>query len=521
MTRRYSAALLGAVAAATVLAPVGEASAQQLQDDTIRFATASISPAFGRPEQGTASPSVYTLWPLYDSLTMVNAKGDVSGLLAESWKNLDKGTWQVALRKGVKFHNGKELKAQHVAAQFAFVIDDKSSAGTVANSTNKQQAFITSAHAIDDYTVEFKTSSPNPEIPRQLAGFWIPETTVRDELGTADFSRKPVGTGPYMNPQWTGGVDGSVDWVAFPDALRKPKVKNLRIVALGESATRVAGVLSNQIDIAQGVPFDAKGRLETAGHKMDIADRPSVLGWRFMSVREKSPFRDKRVRQAANYAIDRAGMASSLLGNTSVPQGQCATRNTFGFNPAVTAYPYDPAKAKALLAEAGYPNGFKTEVETVVGSFPADSEIYQLAGLQLSAVGIDTKVTPITFPDWLDKWFGRKKAPDGTMGFTDIFSNACHNFNAIPFDAYPNMTCKKELASHCDRDETALLDRAMGEFDVDKRRGLIQELMAVNKDQAQNLFFVELTDLTGIHRRVQGFTNTIQRFSFENITLTR
>jgi peptide/nickel transport system substrate-binding protein len=520
MGSRYSVGLVSAAALATALV-AGDVGAQQLQDDTIRFATQSISPAFGRPEQGTASPSVYTLWPLYDSLTMVNPKGEVSGLLAESWKNVDQDTWQVTLKRGVKFHNGKDVTAAHVVAQFLFVMDDKESSGTVANSTNKQQAFVSAARALGDYAVEFKTSKPNPELPRQLAGFWIPETNVRNELGTADFSRKPVGTGPYMSPQFTGGVDGSIDWTAFPGALRPAKVKNLRIVALGEAASRVAGILSNQIDIAQGVPFDAKARLEGAGHKLDIADRPSVLGWRFMSVREKSPFRDKRVRQAANFAIDRTGMARDLLGNTSVPQSQCATRNTFGFNPAVTAYPYDPAQARKLLAEAGYANGFDTEIETTIGSFPADNEIYQLAALQLTAVGIRAKINVITFPEWLDKWFGRKKAADGSMGFSDIFSNACHNFNAIPFDAYPNMTCKKDLPSHCDKAETDLLDRAMTEFDVEKRRALIQELMAVNKDQAQNLFFVELSDLTGLNRRVQGFTNTIQRFSFETVTLTR
>ncbi|MSO65722.1 MAG: ABC transporter substrate-binding protein [Alphaproteobacteria bacterium] len=520
MKQGIQATLLGAVAVSTLFLSPGVAQAQ-LQNDAIRFATASIAPSFGRPEQGTASPDVYTLWPLYDSLTMVSPTGEVSGLLAQSWKNIDKNTWQVTLKRGVKFQNGKGLTSKQIESQFTYVIESKDNVGTIAQSTNKNQAFVATARALDDYTVEFKTSTPNPELPRQLAGFWIPETGSRDDIGMPEFSKKPVGTGPYMNPKFDGGVDGSIELTAFDGGVRKPRVANLKIVALKEAASRVAGITSGQLDVVQGIPFDAKQQIEAAGHRIDFSSRPSVLGWRFMSVRKASPFSDKRVRQAANYAIDRVAMSRDLLGGNGDPQSQCATKNTFGFNPDVKPYTFDPARAKQLLTEAGYASGFDTEAQIIPGSFPADNEIYQLAAQQLTAVGIRTKLTVITFPEWLDKWFGRKNAPDGTMGFSDVFSNACHNFNAIPFDAYPNLTCKKELPSHCDQAETSLLDRAMGEFDVDQRRKLIQELMAVNKENAQNLFFTELTDLTGLNRQVQNFTNTIQRFSFDTITLTR
>ena len=85
---------------------------------------------------------------------------------------------------------------------------------------------------------------------------------------------------------------------------------------------------------------------------------------------------------------------------------------------------------------------------------------------------------------------------------------------------YPNLSCKKELPSHCDKEEEAKLDAAMGEFDIEKRRKLVQELMALNHENAANLFFTELTDLSALHRRVQGFKNTIQRFNFHEITLS-
>lgn len=520
--RSRSKELLGAVAVSALLVAgigVSGASAQEMQDDTIRFATKSISPSLGRPEAGTASPSVYTLWPIYETLTRVSPEGDVTSLLATSWKNIDKTTWRFTLREGVKFQNGKAFTAKDVAGQIDYLINNDEAAGTVAYGTNQKQAHMVSARAIDDLTVEIKTESPVPELPRQMAGFWIPDIDAKNDLGLAAFSKAPIGTGPFKAVKFTGGVDGTVDYEAFAGAWRPAKVKRLKTIALPEAATRVTSILSGEIDISQGVSFDAIAQLEAEGHGVDVAERPSVMGWRFMSVREDSPFHDKRVRQAANYAIDRNSISVNLLGGVSPPAGQCATRGTFGYNPDVKPYPYDPDKARALLAEAGYADGFDTEAMVLPGSFPADSEIYQFAAQQLTAVGIRVQLTQIQFPEWLDMWFGKKKGPEGGMGFSDIFQNSCHNFNAIPFDAYPNLSCQKDLPSHCDEEESALLTEAVEEFDTEKRRKLIQDLMVLNHENAPNLFFVDLVDMTGLSSRVRNFSNIIQRFSWSDITL--
>jgi len=517
--RSRSRELLGAVAVSALLAAgigVSGASAQEMQDDTIRFAVQGIAPSLGRPEQGTASPSVYTMWPIYESLTRVSPKGDVSGLLATSWENIDKTTWRFKIREGVKFQNGKPFSGKFVVSQIEHLINDDEVKGTVAYGTNNRQAKMASARVIDEFTIEIKTTVPNPELPRQMAGFWIPDTETRDDLGLEASNKAPIGTGPFKAVKF--GPD-KVDYEAFEGAWRRAKVKRLQLIELPDAATRVTSILSGEIDISQNVPMDSIAQLEAAGHRVDVASRPSVMGWRFMSVRENSPFHDKRVRQAANYAIDREAIAKELLGGITVPGGQCATRFTFGYNPDVKPYPYDPDKARALLAEAGYPNGFDTEAMHTKGSFPADSEIYQFAAQQLTAVGIRVKLTTIQFPQWLDMWFAKKKGPEGGMGFSDIFQNSCHNFNAIPFDAYPNLSCEKEFPSHCDEEESAVLAAAFEEFDTEKRRKLIQDLMVLNHENAPNLFFVELVDMTGLSSRVQGFSNIIQRFSWDTISL--
>ncbi len=155
---------------------------------------------------------------MYDSLTRVSPQGDVSGLLASSWKNIDASTWEVTLKRGVKFHDGTELTSKQVVDQFTYLVSNEEAAGTVAFSTNQRQAFVQTAEAVGDYTIRFTTTQPNPELPRQLAGFWIPETGTRDDLGTDVFSKEPVGTGPYMKPVFTGGVDGFIELVALDDA---------------------------------------------------------------------------------------------------------------------------------------------------------------------------------------------------------------------------------------------------------------------------------------------------------------
>ncbi|NQV81476.1 MAG: ABC transporter substrate-binding protein, partial [Alphaproteobacteria bacterium] len=315
MRQTYLRALLGAAAIAALGVSAGTANAQ-LQDKTIRFATQSISPGLGLPEFGGASPAVYSLYPIYDSMTQISDKGDIVGMLAESWKNLDATTWHVTLKKGIKFHNGEEVTADAVVTLFKWLLTPEAKGmGLVAERTNTNQLKAVSVTQVDTYTVEFKTATPNPEFPRFAASFWIPAPKAWRDQGRESFSRNPIGTGPYQVVAYDGGVDGTIRLDAFSGAgVRAPKYAHLTIVALADAAARVSGLESDQLDIAQGVSFDAKTQLEAGGNKVDIAERPSAMGWRFMSVRKNSPFNDVRVRQAANMAIDRSAMATDLLG---------------------------------------------------------------------------------------------------------------------------------------------------------------------------------------------------------------
>ncbi len=291
-------------------------------------------------------------------------------------------------------------------------------------------------------------------------------------------------------------------------------------MALGETATRVQAILSNQVDIAQGVSVDSVAQIEAAGNRVDFALRPSVMGWRLFSVSRDTPFKDKRVRQAANFAIDRNAMNDGLLQGKSAAASQCATSFTNGFNPNVKGYNYDPAKAKSLLTQAGYPNGIDTVIEVLPDAFPADSDIYQKAAADMTAAGIRTELRVITFADWLKKWFVPAGTP--TLGFVGGgFQNECHNDQMDAIGSFRNISCRLTPAHHCDPQEQKLLDAADAEFDQAKRTKILQELLALNSENAPMVFMVELRDLTALNKRVQGFKNEIQRWNVHEVTFAR
>jgi peptide/nickel transport system substrate-binding protein len=294
------------------------------------------------------------------------------------------------------------------------------------------------------------------------------------------------------------------------------KIKNLRVIEMKEAAARVSGILSGELDVAIGVPIDDMDRIKAAGHQVDAVQRTGTNTLRFMATRETSPFKDKRVRQAANYAINRPSMEKDLLRGVVPAAGQCATSGSFGYNANVKPYAYDPAKAKALLTEAGFANGFPVKIDVIPGNFPADTETYQLVAQNLNSVGIKAELEAVTYAQWLQKYTPGPEAK--SMGFNDIFQNGCQLFTAHPLDAFPNLSCRKAQPSYCDATEMKLIEAIEAEFDVEKQRKLVSELLALNHENAAIMNLNAIPDLTGLHKRVRNFVNIAQRYDYGDIS---
>ena len=495
-----------------VLALAALAGAAHAQPaDTIRVGSPVICPTRALPVSGSASPCSYTMAPMYETLVRVNLKGDATPMLAESWKNVNPTTWEVKLKKGIKFHNGEEMTAQGVAEWFTF-LGLPESRKYITSQNFQNQSRIVKTTAISDDTIRIETSSPVSVVDRNLTNYWIVAPKFFAEQGIDALALKGAGTGPYTLVSWDSG---EVKYAAAQSSRLQAKVKNLSIREIKEAATRTGGIISGELDVAIGVPIDDMDRVKAAGHQIDALMRTDTSALRIMTLRD-TPMKDKRVRQAMNHAINRPAMERDLLKGVAPAAGQCAAPGSFGYDPNIKPYAYDPAKAKAMLAEAGYPNGFSVKADVIPGNFPADGETYQLAAQNLNAIGVKTDLEIITFAQWVQKW---TPGPDAkTMGFNDIFQNGCMSFTAHPLDVFPNLSCRKPQASHCDANELKLIEAIEGEFDVEKQRKLVSQLLALNHENAPIISLNVIPDLTGLHKRVRNFVNIAQRYDYGDIT---
>lgn len=502
------------VAVAALVVPLVLDSAPALaQMDTLRGSTVSMPPGRGNPLTGFGTPGTYTWSGMFDTLTVIDETGDASPALAASWRNIAPTKWEFTLRSGVKFHNGEPLTAASIAADFNYLLTDEGKA-TVAGGT--LSPMLVGARALNELTLEIETTAPNPELPREVIKLFIVEPKAWNDLGVEDFSNNPVGTGAYRVVDWS---PEKVTFVAFEGAWRPAKIKNFSVVEVPDQSARVQALLAGSIDLAPGISIDAIEVIEAAGGKVDIFPAPYIMAWPFLTLRD-IPFKDKRVRQAANYAVDKEAIVRELLKGTGHPAGQGATRKTFGYNPAVQPYPYDPEKARQLLNEAGYGDGFKMTVELLTGFFAADALIYQQVAQDLTRVGIKTDIVSIAFGDFLTKIRPGAGKPLGygpeVMAFQMDFplgvgSTAANNVAR-------NWSCRRANQYYCNEEEVGILAQAETEFDLETRRAKLQELMALQHENAPGLFLIEISDLVGRGGNIHGVNMVDRIINYHEIT---
>ena len=502
MTFSVSHLMMSAAAVLTCgFLAVPEAQAQ-LQDRTLRVGSWGLPPARGNPYNGLGTPSVFTWSAMYDMLTLVDEKGTAQPMLATSWKNTSPTTWEFKLRPAT-FHNGETVSAEGVIALWQWLQTDEGKAK--GPSISARTRFIESMRAIDATTLEVKTTKPNPIVPNEMAVMMIAAPKALKDMGIDQFTQTPVGSGSYKLVGWS---DTKATLTAADGAWDAPRVKNLEIISLPERPARVQAFVSNQLDVMLGLTADVIDEVKRAGKTIDAQPGQQTLTFGITQTNAKdgvniSPFQDKRVRQAMNHAVNVQGMADGLLGNgiAGVATGQGVAPSAFGYNPNVKPYSYDPAKARALLAEAGHATGLKFAIDVIPGAFPADNEIFQQSVADLQKAGIGAEARVITFQDWLPKF-------NNVTWDSPVWQNS---WNAAPVmdatTAILNQSCLKAKPYLCDPKQQALMDAAGTEFDVEKRRKILQDLIQLQHDEAINIFLVSYNNIHAFGANVQGFRN--------------
>jgi len=293
---------------------------------------------------------------LFDSLVGRDAENRIVPQLAESWRLVDEVTWQLKLRRGVVFHDGEPFNAEAVRFTFQRVLDPEQKSPNRAN-----VAEIVRVEVVDDYTVNLVTRQPYAPLVNRLLDFAIVPPKYVAEKGNQGMALRPVGTGPYRLVELI--KDDRMVVEAFDRHWRgAPKIKRIVYKAIPEPFTRAAALRNNEVDLVTTMPPSLARELErTPGIRVQrVASSWTIyLGLNAL----KKPLSDVKVRQALSYATDVDAIIKNVLeGNGRKLEGPL-TPQMFGYDAAVKGYTPDPARARKLLVEAGYPDGLEITLD--------------------------------------------------------------------------------------------------------------------------------------------------------------
>lgn len=294
-------------------------------------------------------------------LTKADVPADIVPGLAESWQQdaADKKKWVFKLRQGVKFHDGTPFNADAAVWNLDRTFKQGSkqfdAQGSAINRGRPTYLADGGYKKIDDSTIEFTTTRPISYFPYVMTTIFFVSPTAFEKVGDwAEFAKAPVGTGPFKVENFKPRI--SVDLVknaGYWDPKRIPKLDKVVLFPMPEANTRLAALRSGQVDWIEVPPPDSIAGLKGAGFEVVTNSYPHVWPWVLNQAKADSPFRDVKVRQALNYCIDRNGLVT-LLSGTAEPSVGFFKKGDPRFGNPKNDYKFDPAKAKALLAEAGY-----------------------------------------------------------------------------------------------------------------------------------------------------------------------
>lgn len=479
--------------AALLVAALGAASAQRSL--TVAQGTA---PETLDAQRSTVQQTLNVSYHINEPLFQLDyATNEITPLLGASYEAVDDTTWQVNLQPGITFTNGEPFNAE--AVRYSLLRVKKPELNSPATIYVRP---IADVEVVDETTVRIITDGPAPVLPLYLTRIAMVPPAYVEEVGDDAFGQNPVGTGPYRLVRWV--KDDRVVLEANSDYWRgAPSLNQITFVSIPETATRMAALQTGEADIVTQVAVDQAPLLERAG--ITIAPTP---GLRLMMVAitldgdpDSSPLYDVRVRQALNYAVDKQAIVDDILGGFGkVLAGQALSSEYFGFNSAVEAYPYDPVRARELLAEAGYTvdNPLSFTVYGPQGRYLRDSEVVQTIGGQLREVGIDADVEILEWGLFINRllakdfetaaFWGASTVPDA-----DAWIGAMLGTGAA-YSVYAN----PEL--------DALVAEGARTVDREARLAIYHEAAELIHEQAPFIFLYQQVDVYGVTPRVSNWT---------------
>ena len=485
-------AAAGALPASRAMAAAAPAVIRPTPELVVAF---SVDPGHLDPRVEAGVPGFSMMYPhMYETIVWrrKDITPDASLSLAERWEQLNPTTLRLRLRRGVKFHNGEEFEGEAVKLTNSLFTAPESKFPT------KSSMMVTrEVRVVDKYTVEYLTSAPSRPLLRILQFQTMMSPRALKDLGPK-IATNPVGTGPYkfveyvpgqhvlmeLNPQYWGP---------------KPKSTRLKIRFIPENGTRTAALESGEVMMVTNVPPDSIKRLQ-ANPQLEM--RTSVTNRiMFVTLRtDRAPFNDKRVRQAMNYAIDKEAITKGLLGGLApIAQGPMPPA-VFGAHTGLRAYPYDPGKAKQLLAAAGA-SGATFNLGVPNGRYLLDKQIGEAIAGYLTDAGLTVNFENPTWSSFVTEISKFDKAKyDGYLFGWGVVNGEP---DILMREHFHSKFTRRNAYKHPDVDR--LVDEAAESFDEAKVKAAYFKAQEIVWDECPWIFLHLQPDLNAVNKRLQGF----------------
>lgn len=406
---------------------VGGLSASGAQERPLVVGVAA-GPRTMNPQGAHSDDNYSVVNDIFDALLQRDNEGHLMPSLATSWEKIDLTTWRFHLRKGVKFHNGNDFTWEDVEFTYKRLFDPEVSEFIFMGGVTESVELVDPS---DPWAIDIKTAHPVPYYIQNVPQIWIMDKESTETRDPGEVGLYPIGTGPYKFVEWVKGshlkVTANQDYWGGP-----PPIKDVTLKEIKEPSTRYAALMVGEVDIIQDVPLEMYDQA-AANPDLKVITVPDRRAM-YIGLRNSPgfPTSDIRVRQAIEMAINIPELIEKIYDGHASPASQVADPACFGYNPDIKRLPYDPEKARELLAEAGYPDGFTIKLTAPNDRYIRGVEVCQAIAVYLAKVGIevelDLKPKSIFFPErdkqgldmyWLG-WF------DGAYSYARTFFTLFH-----------------------------------------------------------------------------------------------
>jgi peptide/nickel transport system substrate-binding protein len=491
------------------------AAAAGAQAQTVRIANQGDSLSMD-PHSLNESLQLSVTGNVYEPLVGRNKDLSLAPALATSWKAVSPTVWRFELRKGVQFHDGTPFTADDVVFSLRRAADDGGDFKGVVGE-------IKEIRKVSDFVVDVETKAPFPILADQLSTTYImSKKWSEDNQATRPVDRRKGlenaasfranGTGPFRlrerqpnvrttfvrNGNYWGKIDGNVQEVIF--------------TPIGNDATRVAALLSGEVDVMEPVPLQDVERINASANAKVIVGpelRTIFLGMDqkrdellFSNIKGKNPFKDKRVRQAFYQAIDIEGIQKTVMRGASKPTALMVGPGINGFDASLNKrLPYDAEAAKKLLADAGYPNGFEVTMNCPNDRYVNDSRICQAVAANLSRIGVKINLAAETKGTYFPKIL-RRDTSFYMLGWTPTTYDTHNALNALTRCVDDKGSGQFNLGAYCNPELDKLTLAIQGETDKTKRNQMIAEAHKIHSADIGHIPLHQQSLAWGVSKKV-------------------